>query len=394
MVYQASKRLADRLQSIQPFYVMDILAQARQLEQQGRDIVHMEVGEPAFAMPEPILKAAQDALQSGACHYTPALGMSSLREALAAYYQRQGHAVSAQQVAVCTGSSAALLMTLSACINPGDKVICTDPGYPCNKHFVSLLDAEPLFMPLSAADGFAVSLDVLKQHWQEGVSAVMLASPANPTGACIDPAELRAIADFVASNNAYLIMDEIYSALHYGEPQPSLALHNSNTIVINSFSKYFGMTGWRIGWLLAAEDIIEAVDILAQNIYLAPPTLSQHAAMAAFDQATLAICEQRRLEFQNRRDYLVQALRDLGFKITHTPQGAFYIYAELPDGFDNSDEFCRDLLQQASVAVTPGRDFSQLSAQKFLRFTYTGELTRLQTGVERIAGYIERTIKT
>jgi len=383
--------LAQRLQRIKPFYAMDILATANQLQQAGKDIIHLEVGEPDFNMPAPIQAAAAQAVQQGSCHYTAALGLPALRQAIAEDYRGQGiQAINAENIAVTTGSSAALMMSLSCVCDPGQSVLLTDPGYPCNKHFVSLLEAKPELIRLSPRQGFRLSLADVKQHWHSGIKALLLASPANPTGACIAHDELCAIADFTAQQGAYLILDEIYRGLQYTELGASLAGHNARTIIINSFSKFYGMTGWRVGWMVAAPDVIQAVDVLAQNIYLAPPSISQYAALAAFDAETLAQCRLRRDEFQQRRDFLVARLRELGFGIEQLPEGAFYVYARLPPGFDDSMAFCRELLHQAGVAITPGQDFSQFDAQYYVRFAYTAELSRLQRGIEKIAAFLRR----
>lgn len=368
---------------------MDILAVANALQAQGRDIVHMEVGEPDFPMPEPIQQAAARALQGGYCQYSAALGLPSLRQAIAQHYHLQGLTqISADNIAVTTGSSAALVLSLAMTCDPGQSVLLTDPGYPCNKHFVALFDGKPEFIRLSAQDGFQVSFNALRQHWHNDIKAVILASPANPTGASIAHDTLCEIAEFVADRGAYLILDEIYRGLQYSEPGRSLAGYNQHTIVINSFSKFYGMTGWRVGWMAAAPSLIQAADVLAQNIYLAPPSLSQQAALAAFDDATLEICRQRCQAFRQRRDFMVAGLRDLGFAIAEIPSGAFYIYAKLPEGFNDSSGFCRDLLQQAGVAITPGQDFSMYQSDDFVRVAYTAEIDRLRVGLARIAGFL------
>jgi len=384
-----SAKLAARMARIKPFYAMDILASANKLQQQGRDIVHMEVGEPDFAMPAPIQRAASLALQSGYCQYSAALGLPPLREAIAADYRRQGcNQVAMDNIAITTGSSAALMLSLAMTCDPGQQVLLSDPGYPCNKHFVALFDATPEFVHLRADNGFQLDLEDVQKHWHDNIKAVLLASPANPTGACIDHDTLCAIADFVADQGAFLLLDEIYRGLQYGDVGASLALYNERTIIINSFSKFYGMTGWRVGWMVAAKPLIEAADVLAQNIYLAPPSLSQQAALAAFDEETLSICRQRAVEFQRRRDFMVAGLRELGFVIAEVPQGAFYIYAQLPPGYNDSAQFCRDLLEQADVAITPGQDFSLIGAENFVRFAYTADQSRLALGLERISGFL------
>jgi len=386
-----SRSLAQRLSRIKPFYAMDILANANQLQQAGKDIIHLEVGEPDFSLAAPIQRAATQAIDQDLCHYTAALGVPELRLAIADDYRRQGvKGLSADNIAVTTGSSAALMMSLASVCDPGQSVLLTDPGYPCNKHFVSMLEAKPEFIRLSPQQGFQLTLADVKQHWHEGVKALLLASPANPTGASIDHRVLCEIAEFTAQQGAFLILDEIYRGLQYAELGATLAGYNANTIIINSFSKFYGMTGWRVGWMVAERDIIQAVDVLAQNIYLAPPTVSQYAALAAFDEETQIVCRQRCDVLRQRRDFLVAQLRALGFGIERVPQGAFYVYAHLPAGFDDSMIFCQELLEQAGVAITPGQDFSQFDAAHYVRFAYTADIGRLQLGMDRLAAFLQR----
>lgn len=381
--------LAARLALIRPFYAMDILAKARALEAQGRHIIHMEVGEPDFPTAGPILDAAKTALDSGHVHYTPALGLLELRQRIAAFYQDQyGVAVDYPHIAVTVGASGALLLALAALINPGDRVICPDPGYPCNRHFVHLLGGVPLALPLSETTAYQVTVADLKRCWQPGIKAVLLASPANPTGAVIPSAELKQIAAFVAANGAYLIVDEIYHGLVYDTELGSAAGLNEQTVVINSFSKYYGMTGWRLGWLLAAPWIVAAIDVLAQNLFLSPPTLAQQAALAAFSPAAREIHEQRRATFQQRREVLFQGLQGLGFSLPVRPAGAFYLYAGCERFTDDSKAFCEKLLAEQSVAVTPGLDFGDYLASRHIRFAYTSPIESLELGVLRISRFI------
>lgn len=384
-------RLAHRMADIESFQVMDLLARARELEGQGRDIVHMEIGEPDFPTPEPITAAAQRALAEGKTHYTPALGLPALREAIAAFYrQRYGVSVSAERIVITPGASGALLLALGVLLNPGDKVLLADPGYPCNRHFVRFLDGVARSVPVDADTAWQLAPRHIEQYWDSQTVAAMVASPSNPTGTLLGRDELAALAGAVAQRGGTLIADEIYHGLTYGERAVSAQEVAPDAFVINSFSKYFQMTGWRLGWLVVPEGYVREVEKLAQNLFIAPSTPAQYAALAAFSDETLAILEARRAEFQRRRDYLLPALRGLGFDIPLSPQGAFYIYADCSRLASDSRQLSRDLLEQAGVAVTPGADFGSHQPERYLRFAYTIDLARLQDGVERIRRFLGR----
>ncbi len=382
-------RLAARLEDIQAFHVMDILARARQLEAMGRDIVHMEIGEPDFTAPAPVVEAGMAALREGHTHYTPALGLAALREAIAAHYgERYGLSVAAGRVVVTPGASGALLLVLATLLNPGDQVLMADPGYPCNRHFVRLLEGEAVALPVDAATAWQPTADQIEAAWGARSRVVLLASPSNPAGTLLEAAELRRIVERVAALGGVVVMDEIYHGLVFG-PHPPTALGLSEAIfVINSFSKYFAMTGWRLGWLVAPAELVPALDRLAQNIFLAPSTPAQHAALAAFTPESLAVLEARREEFRRRRDYLLPALEGLGFRIGAVPRGAFYIYADCSAFSNDSFQFCRRLLEEAGVAVTPGCDFGDHGAARHVRFAYTTTLSRLVEGVRRLARFL------
>lgn len=381
--------LARRMAHIEPFHVMDLLARARELEAQGRSIVHMEIGEPDFATPEPIVEAGRRALADGHTHYTPALGLPALREAISGFYrERYGAQVPPGRIVVTPGASGALQLVLGVLVNPGEQVLMADPGYPCNRHFVRLVEGEPLMVPVDAATQYQLTPELVERHWTERTAAVLLASPSNPTGTLVEPETLRGIFEVVRRRGGRLIVDEIYHGLVYGrDAQTALAL-SDEIFVINSFSKYFGMTGWRVGWLVAPEAYVREIDKLAQNIFLAASTPAQHAALAAFRPETIAILEARRREFQARRDYLLPALRDLGFDIRVEPQGAFYLYADCSRFTGDSFRFARDLLERAGVAVTPGLDFGANAPERHLRFAYTTSLENLREGVRRIGEFL------
>jgi aspartate/methionine/tyrosine aminotransferase len=381
--------LAHRTEYIQPFYVMDLLARARALEAAGRSIIHMEIGEPDFVTPEPIIRAGQQALAAGHTHYTPALGLPQLRQAIADHYRaRYGVEVDPGRVLVTPGSSGALQLVMSVLVDPGEAVLMADPGYPCNRHFVRLVEGEPICIPVGPETAYQLTAEQVTAAWIPQTRAVMVASPSNPTGTLLPLSELRQIYQAVQARGGALIVDEIYHGLTYeGAAQTALALAD-DLFVINSFSKYFGMTGWRLGWVIAPEAYVDAMDRLAQNIFLAAPTLSQHAALAAFSEETQVILEVRRQAFEKRRNYLLAALRELGFIFAVEPQGAFYLYADCSGLTDDSFGFAHRLLNEAGVAVTPGKDFGSNRPEQHIRFAYTTSLENLQEGVDRIRGFL------
>lgn len=378
--------LASRMKTIQAFHVMSLLARAKQLEQVGKDIIHMEIGEPDFSTPEPITQAGIHALQTGKTRYTPACGLPELRETIAAWYQsRYQVTIAPERIIITPGASGALQLALGVLINAGDEVLLTDPGYPCNRNFVRLFEGQPVEIPVSAENDYQSSLMDIKNHWCEASKAALLASPANPTGTLLSNTAIRSIHNFIKQQNGTLLIDEIYQGLVYGQDS-STALSVSDDIwVVNSFSKYFGMTGWRLGWLVAPEYALDALNRLAQNIFLSPPAPAQHAALAAFNADTLAITEERRDAFAQRRNFLLPALRELGFDIAAEPQGAFYIYANTAAFELDSQALSHMMLEQAGVAFTPGIDFGNQAANQHVRFAYTTALDRLEQAVERLA---------
>ncbi len=381
---------AERMKNIAPFHVMNILARARDMERQGRDVVHMEVGEPDFATPEPIIQAGIDSLQQGETHYTAAGGLPKLREAISNYYQTSfGVEVSPSRILVTPGASGALQLVLGTLIDPGDQVLMADPGYPCNRHMVRMFGGDAVMIPVEEEDDFQLSISQIDDHWNQHTRALMLANPSNPTGRLINPSQIAAIQELITEKKGALIVDEIYQGLMYQRaPETALTLDQDNLFIVNSFSKYFGMTGWRAGWLVAPEAFIPDLERLAQNIFLAAPTTAQYAALAAFQPESIEILEQRRQTFEMRRDYLYGALTDLGFGIHGKAEGAFYLYANISKFSDNSFEFAEQLLEQAGVAITPGKDFGSNKAEQFVRFAYTTDMDNLKKAVTRIEKFI------
>ena len=378
--------LARRMQGIEPFHVMDIIARIAQLEAEGRSIIHMEVGEPDFPTPEPIVAAGQAALTEGRTRYTATAGIIELRQTIANFYQQRYQVtVPAERILVTPGASGALQLATAILINPGEKVLMADPNYPCNRHFVRLVEGEAVTIPVGPNHAYQLDAELVEQHWDQDTVAVLLASPSNPTGTMVSQQTLIEILEVVEQHGGRIIMDEIYHSLTYGDDTPNTALAQSDRIfVVNSFSKYFGMTGWRLGWLVAPQEYVREAEKLAQNLFLSPSAPAQYAALAAFSEESLAICEQRRKEFQARRDYLLPALQDLGFHIPIIPEGAFYLYADCSRFSDDSFSFARRLLEEAGVAITPGIDFGDHRAQQHVRFAYTNSIDNLAEGVERM----------
>lgn len=381
--------LAERMEGIQPFYVMDLLAYARELEAQGRQIIHMEIGEPDFPTADPIRQAAQTTLETNPIHYTSALGLPELRQAVSDFYQQRYQLdIPASRIVITPGASGALQLVTGILINSGDTVLMADPGYPCNRHFVRLFEGNAVSVPVGADSHYQPDQALLERYWADNTRAVLIASPSNPTGSLIPDVQLKEIYSLIQQRDAALIVDEIYHGLTYAE-QPRSALELGDSVfVINSFSKYFGMTGWRLGWIVAPEWAIDALNRLAQNLFLAPATLSQYAALAAFQPETVKILEERRKVFQKRRDFLVPALRSLGFGIPEEPQGAFYIYANSSRFSNDSFSFCRQLLDDIGVAITPGKDFGSYGAADHVRFAYTSDMKNLEEGIRRMKDYL------
>ncbi len=381
--------ISKRAQAIQPFHVMKLLARAKALEAKGKHIIHLEVGEPDFNTPQPVLDAGIAAIKDVRMHYTPPMGLVALREAIAQFYRdRFQVTISSERIIVTPGASGALLLALAAIIEPGQSVLMADPGYPCNRNFVSLLEGRNQLIKVDATTQFQLNKALVEQHWDNNTTALLLASPSNPTGTNISEKSLADIIQFAEQKQMAVLVDEIYQGLVY-DSAATTALSLSNDIfIINSFSKYFSMTGWRIGWLVVPEAFISVADNLAQNIFLAAPTAAQYAALAAFKPDTIKILEQRRNEFKLRRDYLLEALPKLGFKIPVKPDGAFYIYANCENLTDNSFEFAEQCLEQVGVAITPGIDFGNNSAEKYIRFAYTTSLNNLKEAVTRLERFI------
>ncbi len=384
--------LAERASRIESFRVMALLERAKELDAAGRDVIHMEVGEPDFPTPEPIIEAGRRALSDGHIHYTPAAGLPALRQEIATYYHsRYGLTIDWRRVFVTPGASGALLLALAALLDPGDGVLMADPGYPCNRQMVRLLGGVSRCIPAGPEHRYQLTPDLAEAAWEPGIRVVLVASPSNPTGTLLDRAEIDRLYRLARSRGAVLLVDEIYQGLIFdADDHSALRVGEEGLFVVNSFSKYFGMTGWRLGWLVAPRDSAAVLERLAQNLYLAPSTLSQFGAMAAFCEETFAILEQRREAFRSRRDYLLHALSTVGFDFDVRPEGAFYLYGRCDRFSADAQLMAQELLEAAAVAVTPGYDFGRREAARHLRFAYTCDVSRLEQGVARIRDFVDR----
>ncbi|MDY7579653.1 pyridoxal phosphate-dependent aminotransferase [Herbaspirillum sp. RTI4] len=376
---------ASRLQQIEPFHVMELAKLATALEQQGRHMIHMGIGEPDFTAPPAVVAAATAAMQDGKMQYTAATGLPELRAEISAYYQRvYGLQIAPSRIVVTAGASAALLLVCAALVEKGSEVLMPDPSYPCNRHFVSAFEGHAKLIPSGPEQRFQLTQAMVREHWSEATRGVLLASPSNPTGTSIHPEELRGIVEAVRERNGFTIVDEIYQGLFYdGAPASALAL-GEDVIVINSFSKYFNMTGWRLGWLVAPEALVPQIEKLAQNLFICPSAISQHAALACFTPDSIALYEERKAEFKRRRDYIVPALESLGFTVPVKPDGAFYVYADCSGWSDDADRLTLEMLNEAGVVLVPGLDFGPHTARRYLRLSYATSMENLEEAVRRL----------
>jgi aspartate/methionine/tyrosine aminotransferase len=334
-----------------------------------------------------VLRAAHEVL-SRDIHYTSALGLPALREAIAAHYGHYGADVSPERVVVTAGSSAALLLVAALIVDRNDEIQLADPGYPCNRHFVRVFEGEPVGIPVGPAERYQLSAELVASHWTPRTRGALVASPGNPTGTMIDEAELARVRDVVSARGGRLIVDEIYLGLSYDRPPRSALALTDDAFVVSSFSKHFAMTGWRLGWLVAPQRHVRDLEKLAQNLYIAPSTVAQRAALACFTEETLAICEQRRLAFKARRDFLVPALRRIGFEVPLMPAGGFFVYADCSRFSNDSLAFCREVLDATGVAITPGVDFGHHRGGAHVRFAYTTSDGRLEEGARRLERHL------
>ena len=388
-------KFSTRAERIEPFYVMEVAkaaqAMAREVAGTREPMIFLNIGEPDFTAPPLVQQAAERAIRDGLTQYTNALGLEPLRERISDWYAtRFGVDVPARRIVITAGASAALQLACLALIDAGDEVLMPDPSYPCNRHFVSAAEGKAVLIPTTAEERFQLSAAKVEAAWGEKTRGVLLASPSNPTGTSIAPDELRAIHQVVRAKGGLTIIDEIYLGLSYEEQYSHSALALGDDIIsINSFSKYFNMTGWRLGWMVVPEALVPVVERLAQNLFICPSTIAQHAALACFEAESLAEYERRRAEFKARRDYFIPALQSLGLQVPVMPDGAFYAWADCSAacerlGVNGSWDLAYALMRQAHLAVTPGRDFGTHDPQRYVRFSTANSMAQLQEAVARL----------
>ena len=382
-------KISQRAQSIDPFFAMEFGKHAAALEAQGHDVIKLSLGEPDFGAPPAVLEAARTAVEGGAIPYTAALGIPALREAIAGFYLREhGVAIAPHRIIVTAGASAALLLVTAALVDAGDEVIVGDPSYPCNRQFLSSFGANVKLVATDADSRFQLSSESVRANWTAHTRGLMIATPSNPTGTSVTPAELRAICDWAREHDAWRIVDEIYLNLGdrdaAGRPPQTVLAFDDDAIVINSFSKYFGMTGWRLGWAVVPEALVPTTERLAQNYYICPSAVSQQAALGCFTPASLAVCEERRLEFARRRALVLEGLAGIGLPVPVPPDGAFYVYFDVSGTGLTSWQFCERALEEVHVALTPGKDFGHCGADRYVRLSYAASAGHLREAVRRL----------
>ena len=388
-------KISQRAQKVEPFYVMEVFKQASELAKQvahtDKPMIFLSVGEPDFTAPQLVQEAAQLAIQKGKTQYTNANGLDPLREKISAWYaERFKVNVQSSRIIITAGASAALQLACLALIDAGDEILMPDPSYPCNRHFVHAADGVAKLIATTPQERFQLSAAKVQANWGAQTKGVLLASPSNPTGTSIHPDELRKIHEFVRSKGGITMIDEIYLGLSHDDAFGKSALELGDDIIsINSFSKYFSMTGWRLGWLVVPEALVAPIERLAQNLYICASSISQAAALACFEPQSIATYEERRAEFKARRDFFIPALKELGFQIPVEPDGAFYVYADASPLFEklkvkDSWDFAFEIMRRAHVAITPGRDFGTDSTANFVRFSTASSMQHLQTAIARM----------
>ncbi|GGF83198.1 pyridoxal phosphate-dependent aminotransferase [Alteromonas lipolytica] len=384
---------SDRANAIAPFYAMSFGEKATALEAKGHSVVRLNIGEPDFGAPPAVQQAMQQAVELNQLPYTSALGDSRLRVAIADFYAlKHGVTIAPQRVVVTAGASAALLLVCAALVNPGDEVMVGDPSYPCNRQFVTTFGGQVNLVPTTEHDRFQLSPALVEQYWNSTTKALMIATPSNPTGTAVASADLASMCEFAKAKGAWRIIDEIYLNLsddEHGEPQTALAF-DDDAIIINSFSKYFGMTGWRLGWMIVPEDMVEVIERLAQNLYICPSTPAQLAALACFKPETLALCETRRASLLTRRQIVLDGLAKAGLPVPVPPDGAFYVYIDVSGLGMSAMAFCERLLEEAHVALTPGNDFGPTGGDQYVRLSYATAEEQLHEGLARIAKFTHK----
>ncbi|MBD8529148.1 MULTISPECIES: pyridoxal phosphate-dependent aminotransferase [unclassified Massilia] len=387
-------KISQRAQSIDPFFAMEFGKRAAALESEGHQVIKLSLGEPDFGPPPAVLEAARKAVD-GPLPYTGALGTAALREAIAAFYLHEhGVAIAPSRIIVTAGASAALLLVTAALVDTGDEVIVGDPSYPCNRQFLSSFGAQVKLVSTDASSRFQLDANSVRAKWTTATKGLMIATPSNPTGTSVPPDELRAICDWAREHGAWRLVDEIYLNLGdrdaEGRPPQTVLAFDDGAIVINSFSKYFGMTGWRLGWAVVPEELVPTMERLAQNYYICASNLSQQAALACFTPESLAVCEARRVEFGRRRELVLAGLAGIGLPVPVPPDGAFYVYFDVSATGLTSWQFCERALDEVHVALTPGKDFGHCGADQYVRLSYAASADNLNEAIRRLGVLMAR----
>jgi aspartate/methionine/tyrosine aminotransferase len=383
-------RLARRTERVTPFLAMDVLAAAAAKERRGDSVIHMEVGQPSAPAPLQAREAARAALEDGRIGYTEALGLSVLRERIARHYRDMyGVKVAPERVVVTTGSSAGFVLAFLSLFDPGQRVAIAAPGYPAYRNILEALDLEPVTIPLTKTDGWIMTAEsIARAHAAASLHGVLAMSPANPSGTMIGCEALRHLGETCRRLGLWFVSDEIYHGLTYGEPAATALAFDDHAVVINSFSKYYCMTGWRIGWIVVPQRIVRPIERLAQNLYISPPYLSQVAALAVFDAAEEL--ETVKAGYARNRAMLLEELPRLGLSEMHPADGAFYLYADVARFTNDSIGFCKRLLEEAGVAITPGVDFDAIEGAHHMRFSFAGSEADCREAVRRLANFLDR----
>lgn len=388
-------KLADRTQSVAPFFALEFAKRAAALEAQGHNVIKLSIGEPDFGAPSAVVRAMHEALDEGRTAYSPALGIPELRRAIARQYSTTyGVDVNPGRVVVTAGASAALLLLIAALVNSTDEVLVGDPSYPCNRHFLSSFGARVKLVPTSATSRYQLNAALVGQHWGPATRGLMVATPSNPTGTSIPAAELSAMCRYADERGGWCIVDEIYLALQdasaAGEQPQTVLATDPGALVINSFSKYFGMTGWRLGWCIVPPTMIDIMERLAQNYYICPSSPAQYAAIACFSPESIDECEQRRATLVQRRSLVLRELNSMGLSVPVAPDGAFYVYVNISSTGIGSMRFCERVLEEAHVALTPGQDFGRWRADEHVRLSYAASESELEEALARLGSFMGR----
>ena len=385
-------QISRRAKDAAPFYVMEVADQAAALEARGIDVIHLNVGEPDFGAAPAVLEALPR-LRDASLGYTSAAGLPELRRAISGFYRtRHGVQVPPERIVVTAGATGALLLTLAALVDPGDEVLLADPTYPCNVQIAHGFGARVRLVPTGAAHNFQLDGALLRASWADDTRGIIVASPANPTGSCVGTDVQVQLCDVVHEHDGWLVADEIYLDLTQGDApggsRPSVLATDQQAVVVNSFSKYFGMTGWRLGWAVVPEELANAVERLSQNYFICPSTLAQRAALECFTPKTLAVLDARREEFRSRRDIVLDGLAKIGLPVPVRPDGAFYAYMDVSGTGLDATRFCSRALNEAHIALTPGKDFGPATATSHVRFSYSVGRSQLREALDRLAGFV------